>query len=210
MLISWTWGTENNLGLYDFGICTSCGKPKLHYNMRIHKHLIISFIPVYISNKYYKKCETCDKETLIDKKDAKQRLKELNLAFPSKDPTSQEKAEAFFNSIIQKINENDVITTDADSLQFVINTSNKEKVKKLVWNEYRLTFPFPKAFYDNCVEYYTEITYDNLYSANVLIKELNQADTIENRLKQLNELYEKKLISEQEYLSKRQKILNDV
>ena len=174
MLISWDFGTKNDLGLYDTGMCPSCNKRRLHTTVQFHKHFIISFIPVYLSNKYYRKCKMCDNETLLDKKEAKQRLKEMKAAFPEKDPFSKKRAEEFFNSINKAITDNDVINMDDNENQFIVNINNKEKVKDIVWQKYKFVYLFPRRFYDDCVEYYTQIIYDNMYSANVLLKEIKK------------------------------------
>ena len=104
MIIGWDFGTKNDYGLYDTGMCQECGKRRLHTVVSLHKHFIISLIPVYISNKYYRKCDVCGKETLLDKKEAKQRIQQIAEVFPSK-----EQGEAFFATITDAINNNAVI-----------------------------------------------------------------------------------------------------
>ena len=210
MIIGWDFGTKNDHGLYDTGMCQECGKRRLHTVVSLHKHFIISLIPVYISNKYYRKCDVCGKETLLVKKEAKQRIKEVKAAFPPKDHLSKEKATEFFTSIADKMSDDDVVRMDNEKNQFVIDNNNKEKVKEFVWNKYKYTYQFSKEFYDDCVEYYTQITYKELDSANVLLNEMGKVDTVETRLKKLKELYEKNLISETEYQKKKDDILNGI
>ena len=210
MLITWDWGSKIDLGLYDIIVCPNCKKPKLHSAIRLHKHLIVSVIPFYISNKYYKKCETCEKETLLEKSVAKQRIKELSIAFSTKDKTAVQRAEEFFNSFTEAIADNEVITFDSSTNQFVIDKEKKEKAKSIVWSKYKNTYEFTEAFYDECMDYYTEQSYDDMLSANVLLSEVGKINTPEARLQDLKDLLEKNLISEQEYLAKKQEILESI
>ncbi len=204
MFIGWDFGTKNDHGLYDTGMCQECGKRRLHTVVSLHKHFIISIIPVYISNRYYKKCDVCDKETLLDKKEAKLRIKQMAKAFPTK-----EKAKIFFKDITDAISNNEVIRI-GESGKFEVDENNKSTVKNIIWKKYRYTYEFPQSLYNNFVEYYTDIAFGGMYSANLLLDGIEKIDTIEKRLKKINDLYEKKLISEEEYQKSKDKILNDL
>lgn len=188
---------QHDLGLIDAKHCPHCGNMSTHHLIRDHKHLILTFIPLYISNKYYRLCQACGTLDPIDKKEAKQ-IDRLNKKyFPT-----EESWHHFISEIRDTIDESRVI------LNGKVNQDQLVFLKHELYQRFSSRYDYPKTFYDGWIDYFVHQMREEYYQEST--KQPRMEASIEQRLKKLKDLRDAGLITEEEYSEKKSDILKNL
>ena len=191
----------NELGFIDARYCPNCKRVELHDALRHHKHFVLGIIPFYWSNKFYSICSHC-KHTILHKGDERKHIKKLN-SNAVKFFKYTEQLNSFILDVTEICKKNEVIVFGE------INHKNLETAVYETMNKYNFIHKekYDLSFYQNmvlaCSESLLRISYEQQ-------PKIENNNSVENKLLQLKELYEKHLITEQEYQTKRQELLNDL